>query len=307
MRFSFTCAQTQRNTTEANNNLSLELSPEITLLTKNINDFVNKYPEVLDVINPFTKRKKPESTSIQEFIEIISKNKKKGGHIDKTSKLLLQYYDNIFVNDNEYSENDETDENNEETDEINDESDENNEYEIIESENDENENDEIIEENIDEINKKTDKTNKKTDKTTNKTNETNKKENSESEELITLEFQNMLLVPYILDKLASMYETVIVYVPLSYAIHKNICFNIKLNKKINFDKNYLQSTLTIWKPVNLTKYINFVYTFLSFIHCILHEGYNFMYPEEPIREFPVFNTKIDNSVLLKYMKQINDS
>jgi hypothetical protein len=118
-------------------------------------------------------------------------------------------------------------------------------------------------------------------------------------------FQNILLVPYILDKLACCFKKVCVFVPMSYYVCDDIYFYITLyNGAAN--KEYLKNFDTIWRPVNLGRFVNFITIFLSFILDILKEGYNFAYDHKQYREFPFTTTAVDKTVLLKYLKSIQD-
>jgi hypothetical protein len=92
---------------------------------------------------------------------------------------------------------------------------------------------------------------------------------------------------------------------MSYYVCDEIFFYITLAEG-EVDKEYLKNFNTIWRPVNLAKFVNFIEVFLSFILEILKEGYNFAYEQAQRREFPFTTTAADHTVLVKYLKSIEE-
>jgi hypothetical protein len=236
-RFSFICAPVDKNTAEAsNNNLTSELSRDITLLIKEIDEFMQANREVLYIIKPDLSKvsvdknllRVPYLQDISEMTDCLCSSSEK----ETNTMKLLKFYHSYFNGEHE-------------------------------------------------------------------------KEEKIKERTLKIRFQNILLVPYILDKLACCFKKVTVFVPMSYYVCREIFFYITVADGVA-ETEYLKNFDTIWRPVNLSKFVNFITVFLTFVLEILKKGYNFAYTEAPYRVFPILTTAADHTVLIKYMKCIQE-
>jgi hypothetical protein len=127
----------------------------------------------------------------------------------------------------------------------------------------------------------------------------------EEQTVLKIKFENNLFIPFIIDKLSCLFETVFLFVPYDANIQFNFCIQLSKYTGSKGDNNYLKNNNTKWIPKNLQTYLNFIFCFLSFIECLLQEGFNYLYPKIQILKFPFVDPKYDKTVLMKYLGSFN--